>query len=534
MKKSSLPVVLIWFLYGAAVGSCLFLVTISLTVRLGYSAVAGLMAGLAVMAAIGLIVWRVHGPAAGCSRKLSERPLAGNIAEGLCLIVCLVGMIVWWIALSGTLSMDPTWESAYMAETAFVPDVAHGGEKIYLYLLHGMMFLMGNRVLAAMVLQPVLLTAASLALYFGVRSLSGRIAASVTLVFMGFGAYMTGETHRISSFLPVLFVFGLALGGIARIPDGIESADTAARKVLGILHCVSVGVLIGVCFYMDAAGITLLLFLTVRICAGSGRFERLITPVGVFLGCLAVAGLCYVGLHCPGGAVWDSISAQMALYAPGGFRVPVMMTGGTLGPDVPILVALMAVGVFGFWHHQRMERYIPWFLAATLLTGMQCFGMSAPERFNAYGLLYLFCAAMAGCSLEELFWAKEAGADCGDIDIAETEDGETDEDGMRKKHREDWESSHENQELSREKRDMVFETIETSEESKIQAGDVENALPLPGKHVRKKLMFEAIEPSEEAESQVNYIENPLPLPKKHVRRVLDYDYEVPDDDDFDI
>ncbi|MCM1101430.1 MAG: hypothetical protein NC079_07095 [Clostridium sp.] len=533
MKKSSLPVISIWFLYGAAVGSCLFLVAISVAVRLGYPAMAGLAAGLAVLAAIGLIVWRAHGPAVRCSLKLSGRPLAGNIAEGLLVIVCLAGMIVWWIALAGTLSMDATWESAYMAETGFVTDAAHGGEKVYLYLLHGMMFLMGNRILAAMILQPVLLAAASLALYFGVRSLSGRIAASVTLIFMGFGTYMTGETHKVSSFLPVLFVFGLALGGIARIPDGIEQADTVIRKVLRVLHCVAVGVLIGVCFYMDAAGITLLLFLTVKICAESGRFEKLITPLGVFLGCLAVAILCYVGLHCPGGAVWDSISGQMALYAPGGFRVPVMMTEGTLGPDVPVLVALMAAGVFGFWHHQRMERYIPWFLAAVLLMGMQCFGMSAPERFNAYGLLYLFCAAMAGCSLEELFWTGEAGADSDDIDIAKTEDGETDEDGMRKKHRQDWESSQENQELSREKRDMAFETLETSEESEAQVGDVENALPLPGKHVRKKLMFEAIEPSEE-ESQVNYIENPLPLPKKHVRRVLDYDYEVPDDDDFDI
>ena len=33
---------------------------------------------------------------------------------------------------------------------------------------------------------------------------------------------------------------------------------------------------------------------------------------------------------------------------------------------------------------------------------------------------------------------------------------------------------------------------------------------------------------------LEFIDNPLPLPKKHQPRVMDYDYEVADDDDFDI
>ena len=33
---------------------------------------------------------------------------------------------------------------------------------------------------------------------------------------------------------------------------------------------------------------------------------------------------------------------------------------------------------------------------------------------------------------------------------------------------------------------------------------------------------------------VQYIDNPLPLPRKHVKKVLDFDYEVAEDDDFDI
>ena len=32
---------------------------------------------------------------------------------------------------------------------------------------------------------------------------------------------------------------------------------------------------------------------------------------------------------------------------------------------------------------------------------------------------------------------------------------------------------------------------------------------------------------------VEKLQNPLPLPKKHVTTVMEYDYEVPDDDDYD-
>lgn len=52
---------------------------------------------------------------------------------------------------------------------------------------------------------------------------------------------------------------------------------------------------------------------------------------------------------------------------------------------------------------------------------------------------------------------------------------------------------------------------------------------------------------EKEEKKINYIENPLPLPKKHVKRKLefkfngmqdkkedDFDVKIGDDDDFDI
>ena len=36
------------------------------------------------------------------------------------------------------------------------------------------------------------------------------------------------------------------------------------------------------------------------------------------------------------------------------------------------------------------------------------------------------------------------------------------------------------------------------------------------------------------EKKIKLLDNPLTLPKKHEKRTMDYDYEVADDDDYDI
>ena len=38
----------------------------------------------------------------------------------------------------------------------------------------------------------------------------------------------------------------------------------------------------------------------------------------------------------------------------------------------------------------------------------------------------------------------------------------------------------------------------------------------------------------EGKKEIRFLENPLPLPRKHEKRVLGYDYQVADEDDFDI
>lgn len=572
MKKSSLPVIFIWFIYGAAVGTCLFLMAISAAVRLGYSAVAGLPAGLIAMMMIGAAVWGAHRAMANLGPASRNRPMVPVIVENLLLVGCLAGMVVSWLASPEDMTFDPAVSAAWITDVRFAPDTAHGGMNIYLVLMHGMMFLLGNRTFSALFLQLTLLVGASLALYFGVRSLSGRVAAPVTLIFLGFGPYMVEETHKLSSFLLVLLFFGLAVAGIAAIPSRMEVADSFSfARFRGVPHYILVGALIGLCFYMDVAGITLLIPLTYVICAGKGKSAEMGNGVGVFLCCLGAAVLSYAGLHGLGGAgsLVDSVCRQLELYLPGSFRIPVTMNAAAFRWDAPVLVTLMAVGVFGFWRYQKIGKLVPWFLSAALLTGMLCLGMNAANFFNSYALLYLFCAAMAGCSLDMSCETVEENEDGAEVeeDWEPGEDMEPSEDWVPS---EDWEPGEDMvpsedwapgedwvpSEDWAPGEDMVpsenwepgedpdrSEDLEMNEED-MRRKDMENQGMEPQEMERREMepqeveesgiVFDAIEAPDAPDQKINYIENPLPLPKKHVRKVLDYDYEVSDDDDFDI
>lgn len=488
MKKSSIGAILIWFLYGAAAGSALFLTAMSFAADRGYGAVPGLVAGVVLLILTGAAVWGLH-RALGRFRVQSQfRPTDENgrmrliriIAESLFVTACVAGMTAVQLSASWDVAGDPVFLQAQVTAEGLENTAAHGGMHLYLKLLHGVMLLIGNKAGAAVFLQTVLLVCAALGLYLGVRRLSGTASALVTLVFLGFGSYMTGEARRLTPLLLFLAVFGAAVGCIAALPRRISGILQDFDKRCAALYCAAVGILIGFCCYLDMAGIVLLVILTGVICFGGEREERReYNAVTVFAECVGASVLGYVLSHgffrLGGGSLAASISGQMELYQPGRFGLPVTTASGGFGWDIPVLLIGMTVGIFGFWCCQEIRDKAFWLFAAVLLLVMYCFGMGSTEHLNGYALLYLLCAAMAGCSVDDLWSAERAAG--GPDDMPEELSG-TDDD------------------------EMVF--VETEERPPYR------------------------------ETGVNYIENPLPLPKKREHKAMDYDYEVADDDDFDI
>lgn len=501
MKKSSIPTIMIWGFYSLFTGIFLFLATMAAGSDLGFGVFPGLVAGFVVMLLLGLLVRGSHiAVQRWCAvEKGGKMTLPFAMVGNIFLIVCLVGMAVLRLSLFRDVVSDPAFEMAKVTGEGFAPTVPHGGMAIYLWLLHDAMLLLGNKAFAAIVLQVLLVLCAALSLYCGVRKLSGILPALLTVVFIGFAPYMFLETQRLTPLLLFFIFYGLCIRCIASLPERMCGTRELSGKVFAGMHYLVTGLLIGFCCYLDAAGVTLLIYLTGIICFDSLKKEDEVPAdifgngVLVFVCCVLTAVIGYVvshGIHSlGGGSLGGSISRQLELYLPGRFHIPMTADAGVIIWDVPVLAALMSVGVFSFWYSRKIQNKSLWLFAAALLMLMQCFGMDSAGYFNSYALLYLFCVVMAGSSVAELF--------------------------------------------------MVNKTVQTYDELSDAAlgEDTNMSLAVEDEEVSQMgigLNYEKLEVEQESPLVIEYIDNPLPLPKKKEHKVLDYDYEVPDDDDFDI
>lgn len=513
MKKNNIPQILIWGCYALVSGACLLLTAMVVGRALGFGPFAGIVAGIAILLAMGLLIRRWHSVTGKRQfREQDERNrLIWLILEGVLVVGALIGMIALRMALPWDVTQESAFELAKISPDGFELKMAHRGCELYLYLLHGFFLFLGNKAVAAILLQMILLVGAILSLYFGIRRLSGTVAAFTVMMFFGFAPFMVTETRKLLPLLMFLIFYGLAIGGIAALPDRMRGLFKIYDRVFAVLYYIFVGLLVGFCFYLDAVGITLLIFLTGVICfgkreaedttSGRGMPEGIVSPeayleameresvilgseVFVFVCCLVSAVLGYVGAHgirsIGGGSVAASIYGQLELYMPGDFRIPTTVESGMVFWDVLLLAIFMSLGAFGFWHSGRLRDKAMWMFAAVLLAGMQCTGMTSEAYSDGFAVLYLFCAAMAGCSLTDLLVVRKAPGETGEmggIDIMDMNEQDN------------------------------LNMLNQSNDSAV--GD--DAAPV-----------------------INYIENPLPLPKKHKPKVLDYDYDVADDDDFDI
>ncbi len=516
MRKNSIPAICIWVLYTLVTCTGFLLTTMLVSRTLGYGPVPGIVVGIMTLGLLGLLVYVVHGVAQKRHfrnfQTRNRRP-GSVVGESLLLTGILIGMAVLRLAFPWNVEQDPGFELAKVTSGGFVPATTHGGAGLYLYLLHGAFLLLGNRALAAVLLQILLQVGAALSLYLGIRRFSGVVSALVVAAFFGFAPFMLAETCRLLPLSFFLIFYGLTVWGIAAIPDRMNAPGKLSEKIAASLYYILVGLSVGFCCYLDVIGITLLIILTGVICCNEREYtddvvdhmtsEEIVSPeaylealerengiwgsgIFVFVCCLFAAILGYIVPHAVrsigGGSVIASVYGQLELYMPGSFRIPTTVAAGDLGWDVPFMVMLVSLGAFAFWHSGKIKDKAIWLLAAMLLALMQSMGMTCEEYSDGFAVLYLFCAAMAGCSVADLFTVQNTLSEAGGF----------------------------------ENTDMGITGLEITDMDAQRNG------------------FADSNEQGDAAPTINYIENPLPLPKKHKPRVLDYDYEVADDDDFDI
>lgn len=458
MSKSNIPEIIMWGVYAIITGVCLVGCAVSGSNRLGYGIGVGVVVAVLLTALVGALAVGIHklfvrfGP----NRFFEDRKIPELLVEGLVLLGMLVGMVLVRVSYPWNVVGDAVYEGAQIKMTADDVLSGHGGHDLFVRLVKLSLLLLGNQPKAPVVLQLVLLIGAAVALYFGVRRQAGRISALLAVTFLGFSPYMIEQTCKLTSFLLVLMFFGVALICISGISRGMRRNEDVAERVLSVLCYVTSGLLIGVCCYLDVAGIVLLVVMTGTICSvddDSGDGGILRNPVIVFGTVLVFVIFMFVLMH---GSL-ENMSNQLALYVPGQFKIPTTVEfEGVLWESI-LFSGMLVFGAFSFLFSRCMGRRRMWLFSIILLAGMQCFGISAIEYFDGYVLLYLLCVVLAGCGMTDV--------------IPKTEDAKENF-GMAVV------------DMNEPEKDLA------QQESVQEIEFIENPLPLPKKHVKKVMDYD--------------------------------------------
>lgn len=395
-------------------------------------------------------------------------------------------------------------EAAYF-ETArvgngVVTPIAHGAQYIYVLLLRGIFFLVGNHFAAGIILQIFLQMAAALVLYFAIRRLVGKTASFAMLFGMMFFPEMMKQGLMLSPKMLYLLLYGFVLLMIGRFVRRQKN-----KKVFlwhSWIQAFVTGGCIGFLSYLDISGLTLLIPLTCSLFLFDGK-EPVEKNRGsrygtVFQWLTALAGFVLLGLLFfavdaiqNGTSIGLVVETWCTLFSFKGFSISSLFSAlsgqRTMLTDILlVLIAfLLLAGIPAFFVKRREEMQMPWFVLVFSVCILQA-GSFYSRGMGCECLLWVWTLVLMGAGLQSLARQKDSA--------------------VRKEILEN---------LQKE------QTVETAERT----------VETPSKNPQEK--------------KINYIENPLPLPKKHEKKTMGYqrrvgtrqmkfDIEVPDDDDFDI
>lgn len=493
MNKSNIPELIIWGFYALVSGACFLMVSVAFSGGMGFGIIQGVVAFVLGTVVILLLSGGIHRMVATPKLRafFEKKKILLLVLESLIFIGMLVGMVILRSESSWDVAGNEVYKMARVTQEGFYVAEVHGGYKLYLYLMNCAMMLLGNQTFAVIILQLILLVCAAISMHFGVRRLAGPIAALAATAFLGFAPYMYAETCNLTPFLLILFFYGLALNCIGGISYSMTQSNNLIEQIAAVLCYVASGVLVGFCCYLDVSGITLLIILTGVICFGDDiHFQNEEEQTK-----------------------GDENSAKSRRL-----RIFEKRFAQILGSPVVVFVCTVLIAVFTFWRMHgtfaalsgQLAIYVPgrfqipmtvepaggygegMLIAALLMIGVFSFWFSRSMGnrgrwlFSVVLLAGMQCFGIASpehfdaTALLYLLCVILAG--CGLADL--------------------WAIKPEKQEEPEEIQ-MAIIDMDAPEDAGVA-------------------------------SEIHFIENPLPLPKKHTKKTMDYDYEVADDDDFDI
>lgn len=479
---------LLWFLYSALVVVALLGTGGYLAEKNGYAVMFGWIGAGVWTLVCGVLVFLFH--------KLSVKASSSFLVlEAVAVVLILAVALVWDIRMmSAAGERAAYYEYAMVADGKSVPAVVHGAQYMYLQVLHGLFFLVGNKFMAAVWLQIGLHLLVTLFFYFAVRKTGGVPGALFTLCFASLGPVMRTEAVQLSPIMLYLAVFGAVL----LILIGCIGQKNPFICLVGGLFVVTVS-------YLDVMGLVLIPFFVWGLLTDeensptvAKRIGCILTSLlGIFLGAAALFGTDALGSH---KKITDVIMAWWRLYRPNSLSVPYLVNEGSEGFEVLVLTLLLGFGVFSFWCRRKRENLTVWIISFLTMLVLLCAGMTTKEVDGSV-LLYIMMSVLAGVGLGDSFQRKTILQNIGETTVAcqEEPEGKTDEFTY--------------EELSAIKKEEHIQETEDIPKKKVVL--LENPLPLPKKHVKKVLDYDRISSTADEKED-------------------DFDIVISDDDDFDV
>jgi hypothetical protein len=498
---------ILWGVYTLGVMAALVMLASRIMLDAGFPFWSGIIVAVLIPAVCAGLIFGIH----FLKEKISVAENFINIvkiADYIVVAICVImGIVLRVTRISGADGAEHYFDLAKVTNDHGLQKITQGMshliEKVYVYALHGVLRIFGNKIVVLAYFQVILQIAALLLLGIVVFRLAGRFAGTFFLAYTMFSRHLIASATTLSyDSLYFLFV------GIILL---LLCLSREHESMIGFLCC---GILTGGLISMDLCGVVLLVFAAGLIFREPDDiYYEIDHKAGSFLllfsGVILVPAFLFVwSFFKEGMKPLQILVGYLKNFYSVGYHFPDSLMPQVSYTDLLILTGFLTVGFFTYWMYES-EVISIWILSLLPVGIIAWIGFYSPELH--YGkLIFMICVVIAGGNMGNIL------------------------SGFKMKEKIKGSSF-----VSKE---VLFTGVsETDVPDKTQP--IPNLSGVPGVAAGTTA---PVGPSADATpAKPQMIENPLPVPKRHKKPMLDfdidvltgkdyYDVKVSDTDDYDI
>lgn len=360
-----------------------------------------------------------------------------------------------------------------------------GSVPYFISLLNIIFWVFGNKINVGYMVNILLLALSALFTYLGVKNIFGNISAIFTLVLYAAITCINGVVPKMNPGSMQAFVFSIGVFAIGRLWKEIYS---------GIIPYMIAGLICGFAVGIEFSNIVLLVLLSGTAFskmkdekASSGKIRRvLLSIIGMIIGLVGHIFL----LSEMNGVGPDECFEKWFGYS---CLMPERISfsdAALIGNTQFLIVSVfLCLGIFTFFLNDHLCGMDMWIAVHIIFVLLLLFVCGQPRQYAIY-TLKIIMAVLSGIAIQNFVGN-------GNLSVGDN-------------------------------RDMLFNKEKQNNNAYGEKAEADNAPSggTPGEVVTVNVGGES--------RKVKLLDNPLKLPKKKEHKGMDYDYEVPEDDDFDI